>query len=113
MHWVTLQLNEEVYALRVEVLGEEHPDTMYSINNLANTYAELGNYPKALELFERLYEIRRRVYGEDDPLTLGTKGDVELIRRFMSDGEDHRDGNLELQKKMVELGLRVYSTGRR
>ena len=107
-----LQLNEEVYALRVEVLGEEHPDTMYSINNLANTYAELGNYPKALELFERLYEIRRRVYGEDDPLTLGTKGDVELIRRFMSDGEDHRDGNLELQKKMVELGLRVYSLSR-
>jgi hypothetical protein len=52
------------------VLGEDHPDTLTTANNLALNLHALGELAKARDLNEDTYTRRRRVLGEDHPATL-------------------------------------------
>ena len=58
-----LGLFEKCYALQCKALGEEHPDTLTSLNNLASTYGKLGEHKKALELNEKCHTLRCKVLG--------------------------------------------------
>ena len=49
---------------------EDHPGTLMAMNNLANTYSDLGRYQEALSLQEKVYDFRRRIQGEEHPDTL-------------------------------------------
>ena len=49
------------------VLGEEHPDTLTSMNNLAETLRAQGDHDGARQLQERVLEVRTRVLGEEHP----------------------------------------------
>ncbi|KAF8174171.1 hypothetical protein K438DRAFT_124302, partial [Mycena galopus ATCC 62051] len=51
-------------------LGEEHPDTLTSMANLASTYRNQGRWKDAEGLQVVVMEIRKRVLGEDHPETL-------------------------------------------
>ncbi|KAF2875763.1 Tetratricopeptide repeat-domain-containing protein, partial [Massariosphaeria phaeospora] len=55
---------------RKRVLGEEHPDTLTSIGNLALTYRNQGRWKEAEELQAKELEICSRVLGEEHPSTL-------------------------------------------
>src|SRR5262245_11087608 len=48
-----LPLARQALAIRKELLGEAHPDYAASLNNLAMLYLDLGEYGKALPLFEQ------------------------------------------------------------
>jgi len=48
-------------AARRRLLGDEHPDTLSSMNNLAETLGALG----ARELYEQTLAARRRLLGDD------------------------------------------------
>ena len=50
---MALELLKEVYEKRKEILGENHPDTLMALNNLAYSYGEFGYQEKALELKTR------------------------------------------------------------
>ncbi len=52
-----LQLTERVVEVRKRTLGEEHPDTLGSIHNLAISYSEAGERQKALQLMEQVVEV--------------------------------------------------------
>jgi hypothetical protein len=52
------------------VLGEDHPITLASANNLANDLCALGDYQQARTLNEDTLTRYRRVLGEDHPDTL-------------------------------------------
>jgi len=67
----------EAHALRAveirrELLGEEHPDTLMSVNNLASAYYYQGRDPEAERLHRETLDIRRRVLGEEHPDTLAS-----------------------------------------
>jgi Tetratricopeptide repeat len=51
-------------------LGEDHPDTLGSMNNLAETLRSQGDLTGARELQEQVLSICRRVSGEEHPDTL-------------------------------------------
>jgi tetratricopeptide (TPR) repeat protein len=51
------------------VLGEEHPDTARSYNNLATTLADQGKHAQAEPLYEKALAIRLKVLGERHPDT--------------------------------------------
>ena len=51
------------------MLGEGHPDTATSYNNLAANLQAQGKYADAEPLFRTALEIRRRVLGEGHPDT--------------------------------------------
>ena len=52
------------------VLGEAHPDTLMSMNNLASTLSHQGDLAGARALQEQVLEVHKRVLGEAHPDTL-------------------------------------------
>ena len=66
------KLNVRVVETRKRVLGEEHPDTLSSIYNLAITYWNQGRWKEAEELEVRVLEVRKKVLGVDHPNTLSS-----------------------------------------
>jgi len=59
-----------VLEARVAALGEEHPDSLASLNHLADLYYSEGRIDEVEPLDRRVLEIRRRVLGPDHPATL-------------------------------------------
>jgi hypothetical protein len=53
-----------------KVLGEDHPLTLTTMNNLATTRRNLGDLDGARQLQEQVLAGRRRVLGDDHPETL-------------------------------------------
>jgi tetratricopeptide (TPR) repeat protein len=84
-------------------LGEEHPDTLVAISNLAATLCELGNLPSALKLQENVREISSRVLGEEHPVTLTSISNLAATLGHMGD----LPGARALQEKGLEIRCRV------
>ncbi|KAJ7033019.1 acyl transferase/acyl hydrolase/lysophospholipase [Mycena alexandri] len=59
-----------VMETRKRVLGEEHPDTLTSITNLASTYRNQGRWNDAEALQVAVVETSKRMLGEEHPDTL-------------------------------------------
>ena len=81
---------ERALAMYRDDLGEEHPDTLTAMNNLALTLGAQGDLTGARALEEQVLTVRRRVLGEEhlDTLismnnladTLGAQGDLAGAR---------------------------------
>ena len=67
------------YEKRCKLLGEEHPDTLRSLNNLVLAYGKVGNYEKSLELCEEVYEKSCKVLGKEHPDTLKSLHNSALV----------------------------------
>ena len=94
---------ERAVELRRRVLGQDHPDTLTSMNDLADAYRVQSAYKQAEPLFTKVLETRRRVLGEDNPATLSSIN--ELASLYLDQG---RDAQAEpLLVKALELQRRV------
>ncbi len=51
--------------MRKRVLGDEHPDTLISLNNLALLFDNKGEFDRALPLYEECLAKRKRVLGDE------------------------------------------------
>ena len=65
-----VKYNERCLEMSKRVLGEAHPDTLWSMSNLASSYERVGRSIEAVKVFEACLEIRKRVLGEEHPDTL-------------------------------------------
>ncbi len=63
-------LDEATLKARTRILGEEHPETMTSVNNLATVLSELELYDQADLLQNRDIEVSARLLGEEHPDTI-------------------------------------------
>ena len=54
------------------VLGEEHPDTLISMNNLAFTWKAQSQDTKAVHLIQECIRLRSRILGVDHSDTLSS-----------------------------------------
>ena len=63
------ELEMQVVETGKRVLGEEHPDTLISMGNLASTYRNQGRWDEAEELEVQVMETSKRVLGEGHPDT--------------------------------------------
>jgi tetratricopeptide (TPR) repeat protein len=61
------KLQLQVMEERTRALGEDHPDTLRSMSNLANTYWSQGRFTEAEQLRAQILGTRERVLGEDHP----------------------------------------------
>ena len=75
------KLEVQVMQTRKRVLGEEHPDTLISIGNLASTYRQQGHWKEAEELEVQVMQTRKRVLGEEHPHTLSSIGNLAFTYR--------------------------------
>ena len=67
---------EQLYLAALETLkralGDDHPATLSSMNNLANLYSNQGRYAEAKPLYLAILETRKRVLGDEHPDTLSS-----------------------------------------
>jgi len=70
-----------VMEKRMHALGEEHPDTLTSMGNLAATYRNQGQWNKAEALQVVVMEKRKHVLGEEHPDTLRSMGNLAATYR--------------------------------
>jgi tetratricopeptide (TPR) repeat protein len=60
----------EILETQKRVLGTEHPDTLNSMNLVANEYLSQGKFTEAATLHAQLLEVRKRVLGPEHRDTL-------------------------------------------
>jgi serine/threonine protein kinase len=61
---------EAALAIRRRELGDDHPDTLTSLNNYASVLEKIGRVHEAESVYRDALERRRRLLGEDHPKTL-------------------------------------------
>jgi hypothetical protein len=77
-----------VLQVSTRVLGDEHPDTLRSMNNLAVTLTEQGDHARARVLQERVLDVRTRVLGEAHPATLKSMNNLAVLLLEAGDAEN-------------------------
>ncbi|KAI5815631.1 P-loop containing nucleoside triphosphate hydrolase protein [Pyronema omphalodes] len=99
------RLDEKVLEVRRRTLGEEHPDTLRAMNNLAVTYTNMGErWKEVQELEEKVLEVRRRTLGEEHPDTLASMHN--LANTYIKLGGRLKEVQ-ELQEKVLEVSRRT------
>jgi tetratricopeptide (TPR) repeat protein len=71
-----LPLVEKMLEIRRRLLGEDHPETAESYNNLAYLQSAQGRYVQAQKLAEKVLDINRRLLTEDHPETANSFNSV-------------------------------------
>jgi CHAT domain-containing protein len=64
-----IPLAEQALAIRKQQLGDNHPDTATSLNNLAGLYESQGRYSEAEPLYKQALAIRKQQLGDNHPDT--------------------------------------------
>ena len=72
---------ETLLADQEQILGPGHPETLKSLDNLADAYRAVGRDAEAIPLYERTLVDRERVLGPDHPDTLGSRNNLALAYR--------------------------------
>jgi tetratricopeptide (TPR) repeat protein len=93
------KINKEVLDLRRRVLGEEHPDTLTSMNNLAENLRAQGHLQDARKIHERVLDVSRRSLREEHPDILTSMNNLALTL--------HDQGHLPDARKIHEQALDV------
>jgi hypothetical protein len=89
--------------MKQRVLGQEHPSTLGSMNNLASIYINQGRLNKAESLQIQVLEMRRRVLGQEHPDTLSSMNNLTLI--YINQGRLSEADSLQMQ--VLEMRQRV------
>jgi serine/threonine protein kinase len=79
--------------------GADHPATLSSMNNLANSYAAAGRTQEALKLFEETLQLRKATLGPDHPETLTSMNN--LANSYEVAGRDQEA--LKLREETLQL----------
>ena len=77
---------------RTSRLGPDHPDTLFSMHQLALAYKAARKYDRAIELLQKTLAARRTILGSDHLDTAKTMTDLALLYRLT----DHPDRAIPL-----------------
>ena len=79
---------ERALDLQRRVFGEEHPDTLSTMNDLAELYLEYeGKAAQAEPLLTQVLEVRRRRLGDEHPDTLTSLSNMAALYRYQGKNE--------------------------
>ncbi|KAK6592352.1 kinesin light chain [Botrytis cinerea] len=93
----------EVMERDKSVFGQEHPDTLTSMANLASTYRNQGRWKEAEDLEVQVMETSLRVLGQEHPSTLTSM--ANLAATFWNQGRWKEAEDLQVQ--VMETRKRV------
>ncbi|MFD5635222.1 tetratricopeptide repeat protein, partial [Streptomyces sp. NPDC127077] len=80
-----IPLYEATLTQREQILGDTHPDTLASRNNLANAYQSAGDLGRAIPLHEATLTQYEQVLGDTHPDTLASRNN--LASTYQSAGD--------------------------
>ena len=84
-------------ALKKEVLGERHPSTLTSMNNLAGLYQAQGRYSEAEPLYVDCLALEKEVLGERHPSTLGSEYNLAAFRYVCGQDQEAKEMFVEAE----------------
>jgi hypothetical protein len=87
-------LKEEAAAGLARELGEDHPDTLTAMNNVAVTCIDLGEHGKAYAIMAKVYRQRRARFGVTGRETLLALNNLAIARGHLGDGAASRRWHL-------------------
>ena len=85
----------KVLDLCKKVLGTEHPETLYSMANLAATYLAQEKYEKAEQLQLIALHLHKKVLGPEHPHTLANMANLAII--YANKGKHNEAENLQME----------------
>ncbi|UEM24876.1 tetratricopeptide repeat protein (plasmid) [Skermanella mucosa] len=88
---------------RKRLLGAEHPDTLTSMNNLAETLRAQGDHGGARTFQEQVLALRRRVQGDEHPHTLTSMNNLAVTL----DAQGDHGGARALHEQELAICRRV------
>ena len=83
-----ITLYEQVVTDRSRILGENHPQTLASRNNLAYTYLLMGRTDDAVSHIEQTLIRSTRALGEEHPLTVSARKNLEVALHVLKQRKD-------------------------
>ena len=96
-------LLKQALAIRRELLGEDHRDTLASLDRLAVLYERQGRYEEAAPLQRQALEARRAALGEDDADTLTSLANLGYLCESMELLEEAEELYTEAYEKRREI----------
>jgi hypothetical protein len=99
------ELEVQITETTKRVLGDEHPDTLSSMANLATTYWKQGRWKEAEELEVQVLETRKRVLSNKHPDTLNIMANLAATYREQGRWKEAE----ELEVQVMETRKRVLS----
>jgi hypothetical protein len=72
------RLNREVLAVHRRIRGDEHPNTLTLMSNLATNFINQGKLADAESIEREILVVRRRVLGPEHPHTLSTVSNLSV-----------------------------------
>ena len=78
LHQESFTVFQRALSLRREKLGEDHPATLDSMNNLAMAYHDAGRLDLAIPILATTLEKRRTSLGDDHADTIETMNDLAV-----------------------------------
>ena len=76
-----LVLLNRSYLLNDSLLGSNSPETVKSLNDLANLNFAMGDYDPAIDKFNKTVKLRKKIYGEESPETAESMNDLAMVLR--------------------------------
>jgi serine/threonine-protein kinase len=101
---VALPHLQRALELRQAHLGPDHPDTLASMNRLAEAYSSVGRHREAIDLRQRRLEIGKATLGPDHPETLAFMSD--LAGAYMYGGQ--WDLSVPLYEQVLDKRRTIY-----
>ena len=97
------RIQEQVLDVLRRVLGEEHPDTLTSMNNLALTLLDQGDMAGARKIQEQVLDVIRCVLGEEHPDTLTSMNNLAQTLK----GQGDLSGARKIEEQVLDVQRRV------
>ncbi|MBD8527908.1 tetratricopeptide repeat protein [Pseudomarimonas arenosa] len=101
----SLAQQQQALSIRQRVLGEDHPDTLNSLANLASLLAAQGKLEEAEALHRKALEQSRQLLGEESPDTLTSINNLAVLLQDLGKLDEaealYREG---LEKSQRVLG---------
>ncbi|KAJ7448982.1 P-loop containing nucleoside triphosphate hydrolase protein [Mycena latifolia] len=94
-----------VIERETQLLGADHPDTLWAMGNLASTYFLLGKFHQVEELEVVVLAKRKQVLGDDHPETLHSISNLAATYRNLHNYHKAEElGVIALEKRKQVLG---------
>lgn len=91
-------------SIREKVLGKEHPDYAWSLNNLGLLYTRTGQFDKAEEALQASKDIRGRILGKEHNDYLGSLANLAIVYLYTSEFSKAESLFIEAKNIREKLG---------
>ncbi|KAF7368060.1 FabD/lysophospholipase-like protein [Mycena sanguinolenta] len=97
------EILEGVLKMETQLLGDEHSNTLTTMNNLASIYNDLGEYQIAKDLLLHVVDKRKQILGDNHPDTLLTMGNLASSYSNFGEYQEAKELRMTVLEKQKQI----------